>query len=144
MKPALITPEPETQFFAAEIRAELARRGWTYSFLADCLGESQGWVGRRLGLRPISTISFDDAVKMCRVLDLQMADVLGGNPELREEVAEIETAVDRRRATERRRAQSRQRSRSPMWITAGQAGDERSPSERVPEREEVLTGLLAA
>lgn len=146
MKAEPISPLPGTQYFAGEIRAELARRGWTQTFLAEVIGETQGWVSRRLGLRPVSPITLDDALRMCAVLDLDIADVLSGEMEEERRADDVSASIrDRRRAP--RRAPSRQRKREPMWITAGRAGDERTCREHEadrPESERVLTRLRAA
>lgn len=59
---------------AANIRAEVARRGMTQQQVADLVGEKQYWVSRRLtGAVPITT---GDLIRFARALDMPAAELL--------------------------------------------------------------------
>src|ERR1043166_203216 len=93
----MTTTTPTTQHLAAEIRAELARRGWSQGDLADTIGEKQGWVSRRLSLNTLAAMTVDDAVRMCEALELDIAELLATAPATTRPIS-----VHERRRNERR------------------------------------------
>lgn len=96
------TATATTEHLANEIRAELARQRLSQADLGALIGETQGWVSRRLGPNGAETIKVDDAVRMCVALKMNMVKVFADAPPEPEPVVDIS---DRRRRYERRTQQ---------------------------------------
>lgn len=87
----MTTATVTTEYLLGEIRAELARQRLSQADLGERLGETQGWVSRRLAPGAGPTSKLDDAVRMCVALNLNMAKLLADAPP-----EPVENMLDRR------------------------------------------------
>lgn len=63
-----------TDSVVASLRAELARKGHSQTWLADQLGESKHWVSRRFAGQ--TDLGLDDLLRITDALDVPVASVL--------------------------------------------------------------------
>lgn len=76
-----MTPGPATRTslnaqVAAEVRAEMGRRGMSNAELARLLGVSEAWTTRRLGKRADTTLNLVDLQRICAALGTPLATFL--------------------------------------------------------------------
>lgn len=60
---------------AANIRAELARKGWSHAQAATALGTNEMWVSRRLSLNGNGKFNADDIVAFAAVVGVPVGDL---------------------------------------------------------------------
>lgn len=61
----------------ASLRAELARKGRSQTWLADQLGESKHWVSRRFAGQ--TDLAVEDLIRMAGALDVAPADLMAAS-----------------------------------------------------------------